>query len=167
MTAALILQFVSEVTAGRRTSDDFLQAMRDSSQQPQALRLAMETAFAARDWSALQYLVLAAYWAPSKEHTIILSSILAELSEHMTNEDVADVLADIADERSLSALQKGMEADLDWDEFHALNVKCVWAMARIRTKAATALLEWAARCSPYEEIRWAASTALHKPPRDT
>jgi hypothetical protein len=122
----------------------------------------LTAAFDARDWRVLQALVLVCAKQPSASYAHILCRILDEASEQMTNEDVVDVLDQIREPSTVSALWRAASYDLSIDEFHNLNKKCVYALGHISTSEAEAALSEIAKRNSFAEVRRAASQVLQR-----
>ena len=122
----------------------------------------LTTALKAREWWVLQALVLLCAKCPSASYAEILCRILEEASEEMTNEDVVDVLDQIREPSSVSALQRAASYEQSTDEFHNLNTKCVYALGHIATAEAEAALTEIARRNPFPEVRDVASQVLKR-----
>jgi hypothetical protein len=65
----------------------------------------------------------------------------------------------LKDERALPSLRRGLAVDLEWDEFHNLNVKCLHAIANLEGTSAMEIVR-DALSSPFEEVRLAAADIL-------
>lgn len=121
----------------------------------------LELARASNDWDCPQLLVVAALDFCDRRMVPVLAEILGALNERMTNEDVVELLGDIGDERAVPALSRALDAEFDFDEFHWLNVKAIWALESIGTKGAIEVIEKSVD-SPFEEVRRAARDVLDR-----
>lgn len=122
---------------------------------------ALAGAARAQDWLLFELLLLAAHQIPSRAYTRILCEVLDVHSDQVNNEDIVDVLAASADPLAVDALERALWWQPDWDEFHGLGVKCVWALAQIGTTRAWATVRDVAATGP-AEIRNAAVVELSR-----
>lgn len=113
----------------------------------------------ARQWHAFERYVLAAFRYPSNAMASVLCEVLGQRLEDINNEDVVDVLAEIADPAAVGVLEDTIHWQPSWDEFHWLAVKAVWALARIGTLEALQVLRDTASIGPVE-VRDAATNKL-------
>jgi hypothetical protein len=93
--------------------------------------------------------------------TAVLCDVLARRLPEVNNEDLVEVLGEIADPAAVDCLANALLWEPDWDEFHALGVKCVWALGAIATPKARSVLEDAASVGS-EEVRVAAQRELQR-----
>jgi HEAT repeat protein len=112
-------------------------------------------------WGRFERWLLAAYEQPSRALTPMLCEVLARRMPEVNNEDLVEVLGEIGDPRAVDAIEDALLWEPDWDEFHALGVKCVWALGAIATPEARSMLEDAASVGP-EEVRSAAQLELQR-----
>ena len=112
-------------------------------------------------WARFERWLLAAAAQPSRAMTALLCEVLARRLPEVNNEDLVEVLGEIADPDAVDCLESALLWEPDWDEFHALGVKCVWALGAIATPKARSVLEDAASVGP-EEVRAAAQLELQR-----
>lgn len=125
------------------------------------IKESLERAKASDDWDSLALLVVAALDFQDKRMVPVLTEILVALNARMNNEDVVELLGDIGDERAVPALSRALEAEFDFDEFHWLNVKAIWALERIGTESAIEVIKRSVD-SPFQEVRRAARDVLDR-----
>ncbi|MGI9598721.1 MAG: hypothetical protein ACR2QK_21330 [Acidimicrobiales bacterium] len=105
-----------------------------------------------QDWARFEPWLFAAFLQPSTDMTELLSGVLSQLNPEVHNEDLVDVLAEIGDPRAIGAIEDALLWEPDWDEYHNLGLKCVWALGAIGTDEARSILEDTATVGP-ERIR--------------
>jgi HEAT repeat protein len=96
------------------------------------------------DWLTFERYLLAAHCHPSRAFTGELCDVLGRHLDDVNNEDIVDVLAEIADPAAVGCLEKALLWQPRWDEYRHLAVKCVWALAAIGTPDAIRVLREAA-----------------------
>jgi hypothetical protein len=111
------------------------------------------------DWSRFGRYVLALTRHPSKKGGDVLCEVLGRRIDEVNNEDIVDALAEIRDPASVPCLADVIWWLPDWDEFHQLAIKSVWALAAIASPEAVRTLNEAASSAP-QEVREAASREL-------
>lgn len=104
----------------------------------------LERSAADADWETFGRYVWAAYGRPARRFAAVLSAALDRHDEDVPNEDVADVLGLIGDPVALPSLHRALRWEPEDDEFHALAVKAVDAIAEIGTPEAVPILRAAA-----------------------
>lgn len=114
------------------------------------------------DWLVFNQYLIVAYHRPDRRITPILSGVLTRRLPQVNNEDLVSVLGETGDATAVAALGQALRWHPDWDEFHGLAVKCVWAIAAIGGPDATVLLQEAAGSGP-ERVRMEANEALTRP----
>jgi HEAT repeat protein len=112
-----------------------------------------------QEWEAIQSLVACAFARPSRKYVDTLCNLLEQANPALNNEDIADLLGEIADPSSVSTLSRCTEMDFPMDESHSVNQKVIWALGKIRTPAAVEVLTKAAQSS-VESIREEAQSQL-------
>jgi hypothetical protein len=112
-------------------------------------------------WARFNRWLFAASVRPSAAMAPLLCEVLGRRLPEVSNEDLVTVLGDTGDERVVGPIEDAMLWEPDWDEFHALGVKCVWALGAIGTPAARAVIEDAAAVGP-EKVRDAAVLELRQ-----
>jgi hypothetical protein len=112
-------------------------------------------------WARFERWLFAAAEQPSRAMTALLCEVLTRRLPEVNNEDLVEVLAEIADPVSVTSLEDALLWEPDWDEFHALGVKCVWALGAIATPEARSVLEDAASVGP-KKVRDAARLELNR-----
>lgn len=117
------------------------------------LRVALES----EDWDAFEAYLGAAYLYPSRVMTPLLCTVLDRHDRRVPNEDLLEVLTAIADERSVGSLVRALRWEPEWDEFKAIAVKCIWALAAVGTPEAMAALVDASVEGPEVVRDWARS----------
>jgi HEAT repeat protein len=100
------------------------------------------------DWALFEGYVNVAFRRPDPRQSAPLCSALARRTFEVNNEDIVEALGEIKDPRSVECLTATLKWEPDWDEFRALAVKCVWALAAIGTDEAWAALDAAATEGP-------------------
>lgn len=95
-----------------------------------------ERAISDRDWEKFEYYVLIGLDRPARSYVPFLCAVLRMHGLPINYEDIADLLAYIADPASIDCLAETLDWEPDWDEFRALAVKCVWALGAIGTPEA-------------------------------
>ncbi len=89
-----------------------------------------------RDSEFLESLLLVAIRdGLSKEYTLTLCGLLTE-DWHYSQEDIALMLEEIQDERSVECLYDASINVPDYDDGRSLAKKCIWALGAINTPAA-------------------------------
>lgn len=83
------------------------------------------------DWSGFGRYMWAGFAHPSPEMTPVLIDALALRESAVPNEDVVDLLRDLADPRAFEVLRETLWWNPEWDEAQAIAVKCVYALARL------------------------------------
>lgn len=121
----------------------------------------LASSLADSDWMRFERYLLAAWVHPSRSFTPLLCDVLGRRMPEVHNEDLVGVLEEIADPAAVGALEDALLWEPEWDEFHALGVKCVWALGAIGTPEARLVLEDAASVGP-EKIRDTAQRALRR-----
>lgn len=101
------------------------------------LRQARESA----DWLTFERYVLAAHRHPSRSYVDSLCAVLNQRNEDVNNEDIVDVLGEIADPIAIDCLKEAIWWQPSWDEFRQLAIKAVWALAAVNTPEAIKALE--------------------------
>lgn len=119
----------------------------------------IEAIIADESWIDLEPWLFAANELPSRKLTSILCGLLVRRIPEVNNEDIVWALEAIADPDAVRALEHALLWEPEWDEFHALGVKCVWALAAIGTSDAQSVLYDAASVGP-REVRDAARQEL-------
>lgn len=109
------------------------------------------------DWSGFGRYLWAAFGHPAPEMTPVLIDALARRESSVPNEDIVELLRDLADPRAFEVLRETLWWNPDWDEAHAIAVKCVYALARLSI-AEDAIRDAAARGSA--PVRQAATGVL-------
>lgn len=104
------------------------------------------------DWATFEGYVYAAGRRPHLRYSPTLGSVLLRHDLDVNFEDIVEALGEVRDPGSVAILAKTLQWEPDWDEFRALAVKCVWALAAIGTDEAWAVLDAAAAQGP-EVIR--------------
>jgi hypothetical protein len=122
---------------------------------------ALVAAAAAEDWLVFNEYLIAAYARPHRGLTKILCEVLSRQIPEVNNEDIASVLEEVRDPQSLDCLTDALRWLPEWDEFHALAVKCVWAIGAIGNPRAKEILEEVVSYAP-QRVREAAASALRK-----
>jgi len=112
-----------------------------------------------RDWDAVQSVVACAFGRPSDRLADALGALLADTNPNLNNEDIADLLGEIASPSSVDALAKAVQTDYPMDEEHDVNKKAVLALGRIGTPNAIMAIKQAA-ASHVEAIREEAEAQL-------
>ena len=79
----------------------------------------------AGEWLEFENYVLAAFRYPSDAMTSVLCEVLRQRVEDINNENIVDVLAEIADPAAVGVLEDTIHWQPSWDEFHWLAVKAV------------------------------------------
>jgi hypothetical protein len=128
---------------------------------------ALEDATKGQDWDFVGVLVVAMFDCATREMTPLLCKLLLlEITTtELNKEDVAEVLACLADPASVDALRVAVALDIDGDEYRRhFNRKCVWALARINTPEARHILASVAIDSPFEWTRSDAQECLEDAP---
>lgn len=151
---------VDNAAAGRIRTLDFVKAIGELEGVESEVVSALYAAHATKNWQLLQMLVLACSAKLSPIYTEPLCEILEEGCEEMTNEDIVDVLFELQDERAIRVLEVAAAFDLDTDEFHNLNLKCVQALANIPAMHAKEALNRIASSGTHDDVRAAATDAL-------
>nr|BFF03465.1 hypothetical protein GCM10020241_51400 [Streptoalloteichus tenebrarius] len=123
----------------------------------ECVRDGLQRALSAQDWDTFELYLLAAYEHPGRALTDVLCEALRLRSRNVPNEDVIQVLAEIADPDSLPCLRETLHWEPEWDEFHQIAVKCVWAVSAIKSPEATSVLVEAAEQGPSAVADWARS----------
>jgi HEAT repeat protein len=119
----------------------------------------LRRASAVGDWLMFERYLLAAYHHPSRAFTVELCEVLDRQIEDVNNEDIVDVLAEIADPTAVGCLEGALWWHPQWDEYRQLAVKCVWALAATGTPEAMRVLREAAN-SEAAPVREAAARKL-------
>ncbi len=119
----------------------------------------LRRASVARDWLTFERYLLAAYRHPSRAFTGALCDVLRQRSGEVNNEDIVDVLAEIADPAAVGCLEETLWWQPHWDEYRQLAVKCIWALAAVGTPEAMRVLREAATCEA-APVREAAARKL-------
>lgn len=119
----------------------------------------LEDAAAHKDWLQFNGALPVAFHRPPGEAWNVLCSVLAAEIPEVNNEDVASVLGEIAESASLECLYEAARREVEWDEFHAVSVKCVWAIGAIGTARAIRMLEALSEDAP-DQVRHAARQEL-------
>jgi hypothetical protein len=114
---------------------------------------------ASDDWLAFEHYLLAAYRRPSRDFTPELCAVLARQMDDVNNEDIVDVLAEVADPAAVECLEEALWWQPPSDEYRQLAIKCVWALAAIGTSDALRVLRDAAS-SEAAPVREAAERVL-------
>jgi len=145
--------------AGSLPVGDFWKLAKDVELHAETIDRLLRQEWEAQNWGMVQSLVVIAMLRPSGRYVDLLCRMLDELHPEVLHEDVAELLFDIGDERSVPSLVRALQAELPGDHFHGLNKKCIWALGKIGTNDAIRAIE-ACLCSEHEEIREAAKREL-------
>ncbi|WP_158846319.1 hypothetical protein [Saccharothrix deserti] len=108
----------------------------------------LEHTFAREDWDGFELYVLAAQRKPSGEAVPLLCAALLLKDERVFPEEVLAALNPVADARAVPALREMLHWRPEWDEFHAIAVKALWALAKIDDDGARALVAESAARGP-------------------
>ena len=100
------------------------------------------------DWATFEGYVYVAIQRPDVRYSPMLCAVLAQHVLDVNFEDIVQALGEIKDPRSVECLAATLKWEPDWDEFRALAVKCVWALAASGTDEAWAALDAAATEGP-------------------
>ena len=112
------------------------------------------------DWLGFELYLLAAFQRPSRTYTAVLCVVLSRRDvDDLNYENIVDVLAEVRDPASVDCLKEALWWEPDWDEYRNLAVKCVWALAAIRTPEAVVAIREAAMCDAFK-VREAAAHEL-------
>jgi HEAT repeat protein len=125
----------------------------------ECIEAGLETALEASDWGWFERYVLAATRHPSASFVPFLSQVLRLHSDQVNNEDIVTALGETGDPRAVDCLVEALRWRPDWDEFHGLAVKAVWALGRIGSPDAIAALGDVAVTGP-DKVREAARSQL-------
>ncbi|HWM01300.1 MAG TPA: HEAT repeat domain-containing protein [Actinophytocola sp.] len=112
-----------------------------------------------KDWSKFERYTLAASRHPDRSYTAPLCEVLQQQLSVVNNDDIVTALGEIRDPDSAPVLVQTLWWQPDWDEFHQLALKCVWALGQIGTEESRAALRDAADVGP-DAIRQEAATVL-------
>lgn len=119
------------------------------------IELRLRNAVAGGDWDEFELYLLAAYKHPSSKLTTSLCAALDQRDRRVPYEDALEVLAEVADPAAIETLAGLLRWMPEWDEYHSIAVKTVWAIAAIDTPAANGLLAEAAEDSREVVRDWA------------
>lgn len=119
----------------------------------------LQRAFDARDWAAFERYLWAGFKHPSPALRPVLLAALACRDAAVPHEDVVELLMHVPDPEAVPVLEAALWWYPEWDEFHALAVKCVWALAEIGDPSAVRVLRAAAQVGP-AVVRETAGRAL-------
>jgi HEAT repeat protein len=121
---------------------------------------AMHKELKARNWRCLSLLTGCVLWFPDRKFTLILCELLDHHKDHFAAlEDIADLLHDIRDERSVPSLIRVIEYYIPGDDDRHFNRKILHALANIGNEQAIEGLRNALQ-SPEEEIKEASKREL-------
>lgn len=105
---------------------------------------ALEDAYQKKNAEDVEYALLLGFsFGLSKNHVPILIKLLS-VDWHYKHEDIAQLLQNFKDPRSIECLYKAALARysyLDYDDSYALAVKCIWALGDINTEQSKAKLK--------------------------
>jgi hypothetical protein len=93
------------------------------------------------EWATFEGYVYAASLRPDTRYTSTLGAVLRRHELDVNYEDIVDTLGEGRDPAAIGVLAETMLWEPEWDEFRALAVKCVWALAWIGTDEAWAVLD--------------------------
>ncbi len=125
----------------------------------ECIRDGLVNARAAEDWSRFGCYVLAVIRHPSPIVTPVLCEVLMLRSDSVNSEDIVEALEAVGDPSSVSCLLDALMWQPEWDEFHHLAVKCIWALGAIGSDEAIDAIRDAASVGP-SEVRKAATRQL-------
>jgi hypothetical protein len=91
----------------------------------------LQRAGAAEDWLAFEHYLLAAYHHPSRAFTKGPFEVFGRQVDEVNNEDIVDVLAEIADPAAVGCLEEALWWQPPWDEYRqlAVNVFGRWLLS--------------------------------------
>jgi hypothetical protein len=114
-----------------------------------------------RDWDMFESYVFAGLQFPSPDHVEPLCTALLLQDDNAPNDDVVELLFDLADPRSISCLEETLRWEPDWDEYRHLAVKAILALANIGTPHAIEVLRDVSSVGP-ARLREVASSQLDR-----
>lgn len=94
----------------------------------------------AQDWFGFEMYVLAAQLKPDRAMVPVLADALLHKDSRVFPEEVVTALDGIADVRAVPALREMVYWRPEWDEYHALAVKAVNALAGVADEQVRAVL---------------------------
>lgn len=100
----------------------------------------LRATLAAQDWFGFEMYVLAAQLKPDPAMVPVLADALLRKDSRLFPEEVVTALDGIADARAVPALREMVHWRPAWDEYHALAVKAVNALAGVDDEQARAVL---------------------------
>lgn len=118
--------------------------VRDCTGAAPCIAAGLRQTVAAEDWRKFRRYLYAAGYHPSENYLEPLGTALSQHDEHIPNEDIVEVLVGLASPKSVDLLRETLAWRPDWDEFHQLAVKCLWALAGIESDDARAVIDEAA-----------------------
>jgi len=121
----------------------------------------IQEAVATQNWPRLNAMLHVAFLVPDRKFTPLLCDLLDNHRNESDMEALADLLGDIADERSLPSIIQALNLYLWWDDDSHFNRKLIVALHNIGTKEALEGIKLALQ-SPKELIREDAQFFLDK-----
>jgi hypothetical protein len=125
----------------------------------ECIRDGLVNARSAEDWSRFGRYVLAVTRHPSLSVTPVLCEVLMLRSDRVNCEDIVEAMGVVGDPSSVSCLLDALMWQPEWDEFHHLAVKCIWALGAIGSDEAIDAIRDAASVGP-SVVREAAAHEL-------
>lgn len=148
-TRAEVQRLVS-IQASTRYEDPsaFRAAVEQLSGAQEHIASGLESSYRARDWGSFEIYVFLASRHPSTLYTTTLCEALNAKSFAYNNDDIVTAFDAAGDPASVACLEEAMWWRPDWDEYHNLAIKCVWALERIVSGEAVTALINAVRLGP-------------------